>query len=161
MFSLGDKSEEYAGQGNWISCVSKKVRKWHATCSLALSCWKRVFDRHQRQNTTIWCKMLEMYRSAFKLSLIQTREVCIMYPISTQTITPGADLAPGRSPMPISMQAGNDHLPQSLQIHVQASDYCTQNQDLSEKMTFCHSCIQFCCSESPFLSMGHCQGKPR
>ncbi|GFV63479.1 hypothetical protein TNCV_4553251 [Trichonephila clavipes] len=42
------------------------------------------------------------------------------------------------------MPAGEELSPRSLQTRTRPSEYCTQNQDLSEKTTLCHSCIQFC-----------------
>ncbi|GFW84213.1 hypothetical protein TNCV_4878761 [Trichonephila clavipes] len=43
MFSMGDKSEDYAGQGNSrIPYVSRKIRTQSATCGIALSCWKKA-----------------------------------------------------------------------------------------------------------------------
>ncbi|GFY17121.1 hypothetical protein TNCV_1088971 [Trichonephila clavipes] len=46
MFSVGDRSTDRAAQGNiQISCVSRRVGTWRATCNLALSYWCRALTQ--------------------------------------------------------------------------------------------------------------------
>lgn len=79
MFSKKDRSGDGAGQGsNRISCVSMNVGTWRTTCGLTLSCWKMAFDR-PRRHTTTERKLLEIYRSAFKLTLIWTSDVSVVH----------------------------------------------------------------------------------
>ena len=77
MFSVGDTSGDHADLGiNRIPSVSRKIRTWHATCGLALSCWKMVFGRPLRQGTTTESKISEMHRSVFKLQSMRIK-ICV------------------------------------------------------------------------------------
>lgn len=83
LLAIHDRSGDYAVQGsNRMPCVSLKFRVLHATC---VSCiiLLMMFGRPQRQNRTTWHKMSEFYQSAFKLLLISTRDVCVLYKSQT------------------------------------------------------------------------------
>ena len=162
MFSVGDRYGDRVRQGsNRTPCVSRKIRTRRATHGLALACWKMTFGRPIRQNTTTGCKMLERYRSAFKLPSIRIREMLVVYPMATKIITQGARIL-----YRYRMQVGDMRFPWSLQTCIWPSKYCTQNWD-SEKTILCNSCIQLYRSAhqshrlslSLFLSMLHYQGK--
>lgn len=90
---MRERSGDSVGQcSNRISCVLRKARTQRATCNLALFCWKMAFKWARREVSTIRRKISEMYRIAFKLSLMQPRYEHIVYSMDAQTIPSGAKL---------------------------------------------------------------------
>lgn len=90
IFSFGDRSEDRAGQGsNRKTFVSRRTSAVRAICGLALPCWKITLGRLRNQGSTAGRNNWEMYRYAFKLSSIRTRQMHVVYSVASQTITPG------------------------------------------------------------------------
>lgn len=127
MFSVGDRSRDRSGRGsNKTPCVAWKVRTRRTASSLLLSCWRISFDRPRRWGTTTGRKLWEIYRSAFKLLSIWTRDVRVLYPMAAQSITRDT-----RSLSRWRMQTSDERFSRRLQTRIWPSDNCTQNQDLS------------------------------
>ena len=81
----------------------------------------------------------KMYRSAFKLPSIWSRDVRVVCPMAARTITLGA------GPLcRYHKQACDVRSPRSLQTCTWLSENSMQNRDSPKKKTLCHSCIQFC-----------------
>ncbi|GFU67795.1 hypothetical protein TNCV_4684161 [Trichonephila clavipes] len=98
---------------------------WSCIILLVEGNWQALMIGHNH-----WAKVLEMYRSAFKLPSIRTRNVSIVYPIIVQTITLGA------GPLcRYQMQTSDEQSSPSPQARIRPSEYCTQNRDSSEKTT--------------------------
>lgn len=74
-----------------------------------------------------------MYRSVFKLPLIQTKDILVVKSISVQIITAGAGYI-----FRCQMHAGAKRSPWKIQESIRPSKYYTQTRDSSEKKTLCH-----------------------
>ena len=88
--------------------------------------------------------MSEMYQSVFKLPLIQTKDVRVVYSIATQTIALHAG-----SLCRYRTQAGDVRSFRSFQGYIRPLKCCQQNRDSPKKTILYHSCIQFCRSAHP------------
>ncbi|KAF8792930.1 hypothetical protein HNY73_004468 [Argiope bruennichi] len=66
---------------------TKEGRTRRSTCGIELSYSKMALSKPRRLGTAIGNKMSKMYRSAFKLQSIRTRDAHAMYPMAAQTIT--------------------------------------------------------------------------
>ena len=88
-------------------------------------------------DTTTGRNMWEMYQLTFKLPSIRARDVCGLYPVAAQIITPGTE--------PL-YRYGMQTLDVLFLGYSRQSEYCMQNKSSSEKTKYCHSCIQFCLS---------------